>query len=63
MKKRTMIKVLFVAALVALVLIYAKRFRESHKISVENEVESTITVRDIQRFRNLSQRVFMAKRP
>ena len=53
MKKWTMIKVLFVAALVALVLIYAKRFRESHKISVENEVESTITVRDIQKISEL----------
>lgn len=48
MKKRTIIKVLFVAILVTLVLIYAKRFRESHKLSVENEVETTITVRDIQ---------------
>ena len=54
MKKKTIIKVLFVAALVALVLVYGKRFRESHRISVENEVETTITVRDIQKISELA---------
>lgn len=51
--KKTVAKLLFVAALVALVLFYAKRFRESHKISVENEVETSITVRDIQKISEL----------
>lgn len=51
--KKTVAKLLFVAALVALVLFYAKRFRESHRISVENEVETSITVRDIQKISEL----------
>lgn len=51
--KKTIIKLLFVIAIVVLVLFYAKRFRESHKISVENEVETSITVRDIQKISEL----------
>ena len=51
--KKTVIKLLFVTILVALVLLYAKRFRESHKINVENEVETSITVRDIQKISEL----------
>lgn len=51
--KKTVVKLLFVAVLVVLVLFYAKRFRESHRISVENEVETSITVRDIQKISEL----------
>ena len=53
MKKTTIIKSLFVAAIAILVFFFAKRFHDNHKISVENEIETTITVHDIQKISEL----------
>lgn len=56
--KKVIVKIFFIAILVAIVFFYAKRFRESHKISVENEVETSITVRDIQKISELATASF-----
>ena len=44
MKKKTVIKAIVVVALAIFLLMYARNFRENHRISVENEVETSVTV-------------------
>lgn len=53
MKKKTVIKAIVVVALAIFLLMYVRSFREDHRISVENEVETSVTVNDIQRISEL----------
>lgn len=53
MRKEFVIKLILLAVLVLFGIRYAKKFVANHKISVENEVETTITVRDIQKISEL----------
>ena len=53
MKKKTVIKAIVVVALAIFLLMYARSFRDNHRISVENEVETSVTVNDIQRISEL----------
>lgn len=53
MKKKTVIKAIVVVALAIFLLMYARNFRGNHRISVENEVETSVTVNDIQRISEL----------
>ena len=53
MKKKTVIKAIVVVALAIFLLMYVRNFRENHRITVENEVETSVTVNDIQRISEL----------
>ena len=53
MKKKTVIKAIVVVVLAIFLLMYVRNFRRNHRITVENEVETSVTVNDIQRISEL----------